>query len=287
MTTNFRRAWLFVFAILSAQAGPLEAADRNTATLLVKDALTSPNQPVTVEARLVATGLLTQTGLGGEPVELVADGNVSATAMTGGDGRALLTVTSKARGVVPVRVRVGASPRIASTEGQANLAVWEKRQPIIVVELAALMEDVRAQGPLPGVGLVIQSERKPMPDAAEELGKLTQFYYRVIYVVPSATVEADPFRANVEAREWLQANKFPSGYVVVLPPGESALGAKIDEMHAAGWKTVKTGIGRSKAFAEAFLQRRLDAMIVPEPSTSEVPRKAKVAKGWKEIRKKL
>jgi hypothetical protein len=66
-----------------------------------------------------------------------------------------------------------------------------------------------------------------------------------------------------------------------------AMGTKIDELHAAGWRTVKVGVGRSKAFAEAFLQRRLEAIMVLEPSRGEVPRKAKVAKDWKEVRKKM
>jgi hypothetical protein len=46
-------------------------------------------------------------------------------------------------------------------------------------------------------------------------------------------------------------------------------------------------VGRTKAFAEAFLQRRLDAVMVPEPAKGEVPRKAKVAKEWKDVRKKM
>jgi hypothetical protein len=58
-------------------------------------------------------------------------------------------------------------------------------------------------------------------------------------------------------------------------------------LHAAGWTTVKIGIGRTKTFAEAFLQRRLEAVIVPEPKKGAAPRKAKVAKDWKEVRKKL
>jgi hypothetical protein len=126
-----------------------------------------------------------------------------------------------------------------------------------------------------------------MPDAADELAKLTQFYYRVIYVVSLSSSDADGFRAAAEARTWLTAKKFPPGYLSVLPPGGSAVGAKLDELHAAGWKTVKTGVGRSRAFAEAFLQRRLEAVMVPEPASGETPRKAKVAKEWKEIRKKL
>jgi hypothetical protein len=126
-----------------------------------------------------------------------------------------------------------------------------------------------------------------MPDAAGELGKLTQFYYRVVYVVGPVSGGVDGFQASVEARDWLKIHKFPPGYVLVLQPGEDALGVKIDELHAAGWKTIKTGIGRSRAFAEAFLHRRLDALMVPEPAKGDAPRKAKIAKEWNEVRKKL
>lgn len=263
----------------------LHAAEKASATILVKDAFTSPNQAATIEAKLISKGLLTSNPLGGEPLELVADGKVVATAMTGGDGRAFFTYTPKAQGLAPVHVRVGNSPRVASTEGQANLAVWEKRHPILTIELSSLIEEPTPSR-VPRIGVTVESERKPMPEAADELGKLTQFYYRVIYVV-TAFMGRDGFQATTEAREWLKTHKFPMGYVMVLPPESNALGTKIDELHADGWKTIKIGIGRSKAFAEAFLQRRLEAVIVPEPTKGDVPRKAKVAKDWKEVRKKL
>lgn len=266
----------------------LHAAESSSAAVLVKDALTSPNQPATIEAKLIRKGLLTGTGLGGEPLELVVDGKAVATAMTGGDGRAFFTYIPKAQGLVPVQVRVGNSPRVASTEGQGNLAVWEKRQPILMIELASLIEEPspsRIPPRVPPIGGAIELERRPMIEAADELAKLTQFYYRVIYVVVSGG--RDGFQASAEARDWLKTHKFPTGYVMTLPPTSQALGTKIDELHAAGWKTIKIGIGRSKAFAEAFLQRRLEAVIVPEPPKGDVPRKAKVAKDWKGVRKKL
>jgi hypothetical protein len=231
--------------------------------------------------------LLAGGGLGGEPVELRIADKVVSTAMTGGDGKAHLTYTPTKLGIVPVQVRVGASPRVAAAEGQANLAVWERRNPIVMVEVAALIETPSAQSPFPGVSLPLEQERKPVPDAAEELAKLTQFLYRVIYVVASENSGSDGFRTAADARDWLKANKFPAGYVLVLPAGGQALGGKLDELHAAGWKSVKTGIGRTKSFAETFLQRRLEAVVVPEPAKGEVPRKAKVAKEWKEVRKKL
>ena len=94
-------------------------------------------------------------------------------------------------------------------------------------------------------------------------------------------------QVNEQARQWLKEQKFPVGYILVLPDGPEGFGAKLDELHAAGWKTLKVGVGRTKVFAEAFLQRRLGAVMVPEPAKGEAPRKAKVAKEWKDVRKRL
>ena len=174
-----------------------------------------------------------------------------------------------------------------SAEAGANLAVWERRNPIMAVEMAALMEDVVAQGPtvtLPGKEA---ESRRPMPDAAIELGKLSQFYYNLLYVVTQDKAIGSNDQANAQARQWLKDQKFPVGHILVLPSDPEAVGAKLDEMHAAGWKMLKIGVGRTKAFAEAFLQRRLDAVMVPEPAKGEAPRKAKVAKEWKDVRREM
>lgn len=283
MITHIRRACFIIILLALASPSPLFAVEKSSATIVVKDALTVPGQPATIEAKLISKQLMLIAALGGEPLELVVDGIVVARAMTGGDGRAILTYTPKAKGLAPVQVRVGKSPRVDQAEGQANLVVWEKRQPILVIELSALL-DQSTPSRVPPVRVTLESERKPMADAVEELGKLTQFYYRVIYVVEGR----DGFQRSAETRDWLKHHKFPTGYLMTLPVIDAnTIGAKIDELHADGWRTVKVGVGRSKTFADAFLQRRLDAIMVPEPSKGEVPRKAKVAKDWKEVRKKL
>jgi hypothetical protein len=285
MSVLFRRAGLFTVLIFWIATTILSAAEKIPGTLTVHDSLTSPNQPATIEATLTWKGLLTETGLGGEPIELLIANNVVATAMTGGDGRAFLSYTPKAKGVVPFTVRVGTTPRVAVVEAGANLAVWEHRSPIMAVEMAALMEDYVGQGPtltLPGKEA---AGRRPMPDAAIELGKLSQFYYNLLYVVTQDKAVGTNDQVNEQARQWLKDQKFPVGHILVLPSDPEAIGAKLDEMHAAGWKTLKIGVGRTKAFAEAFLHRRLEAVMVPEPAKGEVPRKAKVAKSWKDVRK--
>ena len=283
----FRRAGLFTILFFWTAATILSAAEKTSVILTVHDSLTSPNQPATIEATLRQKGLLTETGLGGEPIELLVAGNVVATATTDGNGRAFLSYTPKAKGVVPFTVRVGAAARVAVAEADANLAVWEHRTPIIAVEMASLMEDAVGQG-LTVIGPGKDAEgRHPMPDAATELGKLTQFYYNVLYVVTVDKAVGPIDQVNAQARQWLKDQKFPVGHILVLPSDPKAFGAKLDDMHAAGWKTLKIGVGRTKAFAEAFLQRRLDAVMVPEPAKGEAPRKAKVAKEWKEVRKKM
>ena len=56
----------------------------------------------------------------------------------------------------------------------------------------------------------------PLPDSADELGKLAQFYYNIIYVAADAGPD-DEFQAADRVREWLAMHKFPVGYLVVLP----------------------------------------------------------------------
>ena len=283
----FHRACLFTILFSWTATTILLAAEQTSGTLTVHDSLTAPNQPAIIEATLTGKSLLKETGLGGEPIQLLVAGNIVATAMTDGDGRAFLSYTPKAKGAIPFTVRVGDTPRIALVEASANLAVWEHRSPILAVEMVALMEDAVGQGPTvtwPGKDA---EGRRPMPDAADELAKLTQFYYNVLYVVTQDKVGGTIDQVNAQVRQWLKDQKFPVGHILVLPSDPKAFGAKLDDMHAASWKTLKIGVGRTKAFAETFLQRRLDAVMVPEPAKGEAPRKAKVAKEWKEVRKKM
>ncbi|MDH5252994.1 MAG: hypothetical protein OEW25_06685 [Nitrospira sp.] len=288
MTTRFRSVSIlcFVLLVIFLSACLCEAAEKKiVAAIQVKDTLTVPGQPAAIEAKLNTDGASGNVGLIGEPLELVVDGQVAATATTGAEGRVSFTYSTNTVGVRPIQVRLGASTRVLPATGEANLVVWERRNPILAIDMASLIDGAREPSPLPGIGIRRELEQKPMPDAAVEIGKLTQFYYKAIYVVSPS--ESDGFRASAQARAWLTTHHFPPGYVLALPPGNEALGATIDELRASGWNAIKVGIGRTRVFAEAFLQRRIDAVIVPEPPKSEIPRKAKTAKEWKEIRKKL
>lgn len=263
------------------------AASKVAGVLIVKDALTVPNRAAKVEARLLQQGLLGDTGLGGESLQLEIGGKAVATAMTGGDGRAYFEYTPKMRGNVSFAVTLPGSPRVEASKASGLLAVWEHRKPILLVEAIALV-DQQSDPPIPTLpfGKSATAQLKASADAAEELGRMAQFYYNVMYV---AAQTEGPFSApgSGQFRQWLEDNRFPTGLIVHVKINSEGLGAMLDELKQEGWTAIKNGIGRTPAFAAALVERRMDAVLVPEPATGDVPRKAKTAKDWKEVRKKL
>lgn len=279
-------AILFVLAGSSAPA-----AEKVEGLLSVRDTLTLPGQPARIEVTLARKGLLgNQQGLGGEQLELTVAGKAVAKAMTGGDGRAFLEYTPKVRGNHEVTVTLVANPRVTSPEAKATVGAWERRRPILLVEIAAVMQPAKAS-PLPVPALPIplgeRADPEPAPDAADELTRLAQFFYNVIYLSWSPKETADSASDSTDMRKWLAQHKFPNGLWMAIGRGERILGAKIDKLRADGWTNVKAGIGKSRTFADVLTAHRVDVVIVPAPGKGDLPKKAKVVKEWKEIRKKL
>lgn len=281
------RAIILLLVLWGLSEASAAAASKVAGVLIVKDALTVPNQAAKVEARLLQQGLMGDTGLGGESLQLEVGGKVVATAMTGGDGRAYFEFTPKLRGNVSFAVTLPGSPRVEASKASGLLAVWEHRKPILLVEAMALV-DQQSDPPIPALpfGKSAVTQFKPSPDAADELTRLAQFYYNVMYV---AAQDEGPFSAagSEQFRQWLEDNRFPIGLIVHVKINSEGLGAMLDELKQEGWTTIKNGIGRTPAFAAALVERRMDAVLVPEPAKGDVPRKAKTAKDWKEVRKKL
>lgn len=259
------------------------AAEKVTATLFVPDALTRPDRPVKLEARVLEDALLVRSGLGGEQLEFLVGGKRVGTSMTGGDGRGFLEYTPRMRGNLRLTVRLMESPRVASAEGEGTLFSWERRRPILLVETAGLIEEktpgVRIPS-LPGVPALSVSPT-PAPGAPDELKRLTEFYFNVMYVTQHAdTGDADAMR------QWLWQHRFPPGPLVAVRPGQEAITAMIDGLRADGWDNVKAGIGRTRDFAEALGAMRLDVVIVSEAEPGPLPKKAQTVTSWKEVRKK-
>jgi hypothetical protein len=262
----------------------VSAAEKVTAKLFVPDALTRPDRSMKLEARLVRAGLFAHAGLGGEQIDFLVGGKKVGTALTGGDGRGFLEYTPRMRGNLSLTVRLVESPRVSSVEGHGTLFSWERRRPILLVEVASLMEDTKIPiVPLPPLSAdkILALPSTPAPDAANELKRLTDFYFNLMYVTRhSGTGESE------ELRQWLHKHGFPPGPIVAIQTGEGALTTMIDSLRTDGWDNVKAGIGRTREFADVLVAQRLDVVIIPEPDRAQLPKKAQVAKSWKEVRKK-
>lgn len=273
-------------ACWAAAPAPAMAADKAQGQLSVRDTLTAPGRQARIEARLVHTGL-GQSGLGGEPLELLVGGEKTGRAMTGGDGRAFFEASCRMRGTYPVTVRLAGSPRVDSLAATGTLACWERRRPILLVDLAALAATPsRPFGIPPGLPLPLGGEApEPLPDAAEELKRLTDYFYNVIYLAWSPH---QGWSGETEARIWLRQAAFPAGLLMTVGPGQAGLRELLDRLKAEGWDNIKVGIGRTREFADTLVAHRIDTVILPAASRDEdVPKKAHVVKHWKEIRKKL
>lgn len=259
---------LLSLAILPSELG-LAGAVPST-SLFAHDVLVAPRQPAVIDAGLTVERRGKQLPAAGASLELVQDTQILATAVTDERGMAALRFVPTRRGIQQLVVRTVSGSEVTATAA-ATVAVWERRMPILTVEVAALRDPASGE---------------PLPDAADELRKVTQFYYNVVYVTAEPGDAGRKLAASGRTRQWLAEHGFPAGYVLVSASIE-AFGSKLDELRSAGWTTIKIGVGRTKEFADVFVQRRLDAVLVPEPAKGEAPRKAKVAKTWKDVRRKL
>ena len=275
---------LALFAAV-AMAATGEAAGKVPGTLILRDALTLPNHSVRIEAQVAAKAA--GPSLSGVVLHLQIDGKEVATGKTNESGQVSFDYLAKMRGTNVISVSIDLDAPIAAERANATLCVWERRRPIVVVELDALIQPapasaVPAQSPV--MDTTDDAGPMPVPEAAEELSRLTQYYYNVVYVWSH---EQGPMghASSAQVRRWLGAHQFPTGFVATPTPG--GLNATLDALKSDGWTTMKSGIGSTRGFADMLLQHRMEVVVVPELPKGELPRKAKGAKDWKEVRKKL
>jgi hypothetical protein len=286
MAESFRSGshWIFLVVLLCWMMGAAcEAADKVSGILTVEDVLTLPNQAVRIEAKLAGKNLAGSPAMRGVPLQLHIDDKPVATAKTTEAGLAFFEYTPKMRGTNVIAVSINDSPSVEAEKADATLFVWERRRPILVVELAALIQP-NVSSSSGSASSAAAPSVQPVPDAAEELTRLTQYYYNLVYVPGGDQSQMDLLHSG-GVRRWLESHKFPVGLVPM--PATGGLSAILDTFKQEGWTTIKTGIGRTRMFADTLLQHRMEVLIVPEPPKGELPRKAKAAKDWKEVRKKL
>jgi len=219
-----------------------------------------------------------------EPVEFFLQGRALGKATTDSQGWARLEFSPKMRGNLSLRAKWVAAAKAEAVEGHGVLLSWERRRPILLIDLAVLVEgELETEPPppelFPDPGLILG---KPSAAAPAELSKLAKFYYNLVYLDRTG-------KGRIEAiQSWLRQQKFPPGMIRILPHTATSLHDLLLSLKEEGWKNVSGGIGRTADFAEVLVKNRLRTVIIPGPDEDErFPRRAIILNDWSRVRRHL
>jgi hypothetical protein len=278
VVTYYRILGLFVGLLL------LHGSLISAAVLSVPDELTFPGKAVQLQARLTNPEAVGEIGIPDQALEFFVHGRTVGQASTDAQGWARLDFIPRMRGNLSIVVKVVTQSKAEAIEGKGVLLSWERRRPILLIDLAVAVEEtLHAEAPRPELfqdpGLVLGDAH---PAAAEELGKLSEFYYNLVYLDLTGRGRLEDIQA------WLREHHFPPGMIRVLPGTPTALTELLHDLKEEGWEKVSGGIGRTADFAEVLVQNRLQTIILPLPDLQErFPRRAIVLHDWSRVRRYL
>jgi len=255
----------------------------HAAELAVTDGLTSPGKRIQLQARLTNPEAEGEIGIPDQTLEFFVHGRTVGQANTDAQGWARLDFVPSMRGNLSIVVKVITQSKVDAIEGKGVLLSWERRRPILLIDLAVVAEELVTEPPPPELyqdpGMSLGEAH---PAAAAELGKLAEFYYNLVYLDLTG-------RGRLESiQTWLRDHQFPSGMVRILPQTATALTDLLHDLKAEGWEKVSGGIGRTADFAEVLVQNRLQTVILPPPDIQErFPRRAIILNDWSRVRRYL
>jgi hypothetical protein len=285
-----RDRWLASLVTLSWALGllvmamGLNASLAQAAALSVTDGLTSPGKHIQLQARLTNPEAEGEIGLPDQALEFIVHGRPVGQAKTDAQGWARIDFAPSMRGNLSIVVKVVTPSKVDAIEGKGVLLSWERRRPILLIDLAVVVAGELVRDPPPpelyqDPGLMLGEAH---PAAAAELGKLAEFYYNLVYLDLTG-------RGHLEdLQDWLREHQFPPGMIRILPQTPTALTELIHDLKAEGWEKVSGGIGRTADFAEVLVQNRLQTVILPLPQAQDrFPRRAIVLNDWSRVRRHL
>ncbi len=282
-----RGKWVLVIGVLAGLCVALPAvggSEERSVVLYVTDALTFPSKPVQLQARLTEQRPEGEQGMAKEPVEFFIQGRALGKVTTDSEGWARLEFAPKMRGNLELRARWATAAKAEVVEGHGVLLSWERRRPILLIDLAVLVEgelDTEPPPPelFPDPGLILG---EPHAAAPAELSKLSKFYYNLVYLDQTG-------RGRLEAiQSWLRKQQFPPGMIRILPKTATSLHDLLLTLKEEGWENISGGIGQTADFAEALVKNRLQTVILPRPDTDErFPRRAIILNDWSRVRRHL
>ena len=254
---------------------------RKSGLLVAYDAMAAPGQAISLVAELLEESFLTHPPLGGEVLLFEQQGHVLGRTLTGGDGRAVVRFAPRAVGRMTVTVRLGESRRVTAEETTAGVFVWDRKRPIVIISMKALVSAPRQPDlglPLPRAGPKLLN---PDGGAVRALAALAKRVH-LIYVIASDRLELP------EVRRWADRHRLPAGPIFPLKPDPMSLARELERWRQEGWTTIKGGLVGTAEEAKALVDKKLKAVIAPTaPAKEKWPGQAVATKDWEEAARQL
>jgi hypothetical protein len=267
-----------IFFILFLLSVPLLSwAKVKKTNLIAYDQFAKPGEKIYLMAMLRKGFLSIKPEISGERIEFFRNKKSLGIALTGTDGTAVKEIPPLSVGLYSFSAKLPEKARYTAEEADGILACWDPRTPIIIVDMDTLSEIERIDFPF----RKIKRDSKPLKDAPQVLKRLSKDY-NIIYLT-----NRDELLLN-KTRLWLKDNRFPIAPVFSIKADEDSLAKeyaeRIKDWKKDGWD-IKIGIGNIPQHAEAYLDNGMKAIILEDEE--ELPEKAIMVKGWKEIEKTI
>ena len=255
--------------------------EKKSGLLVAYDVMAVPGRSVNLVADLLKEGFLAPSPLGGEVLFFEHEGRMLGRTLTGGDGRAVTSFLPTTIGVVTVAVRLMESQRVTASEATAGIFVWDRRRPIVIVSLRALVSTPRKPDlglPLPRSGTRLQN---PDSGAVQALATLSR-RANLIYVTASDRLELPGLR------QWADQHRLPPGPIFHRKPMPMSLANDLERWRREGWTNITGGLAGTADEAKALVDKKLKAVSAPiAPSKEKWPDKTVTTTDWKEVARQL
>lgn len=255
--------------------------EKKSGVLVAYDVMAAPGRSINLVADLLEEGFFAHAPLGGEVLFFEHEGRLLGRTLTGGDGRAMVPFVPRIAGRMTLTVRAGESRRVTAQETTAGIFVWDRKRPIVIVSMSALVSAPRRPDlglPLPRAGPKLLS---PDGGAVQALAALAKRAH-LMYVTASDRLELP------ELREWTELHRLPRGPIIPLRPGPMSLARELERWQREGWTNIKGGIVETAEEAKALTDTKRKAVAAPTVASQEKwPEKTVRPKDWAEAVKQF
>jgi hypothetical protein len=277
--------WIVTISLLLGTSTDAWATRAARSELLAEDLLVPSREPARIDVLLRTTLFsLWERSIGGELIRFSSRSGVVGRAMTGGDGRARITVSDLTEGIHSYEAETVPSSRVGAARCRVTVAVWPINSPLVLINLNTILPD---GGESTGLFSRMPEDWVPPRGALQGLKFLAK-RYRIVFLTSRPVGELEGIRARMKRYH------LPPGPILHLGTGfglrsiEEAVDRKLTMIEKSGWTNLIGGVGGSLDDALAFTHHGMKAVILSDPIEKEdLPAGARKVTSWDAVPKEL